>query len=409
MRLSLAILLASGIIGLGATFALAEEPKFTAHTAGTQQEAGAIKRVDKDWSITLASPSAEVAVPGSDLISLRRVGATLPPFPAGPHVVFVNGDRLAGAVAKIEKGEVHFKAAIGGEGAGGAQELTIPLSALAVIWFRSPPEDTGEDLARKWSGERRRRDVLLLSNGDSRAGTVVSMDSLTSALVLKDEANEIRVEAARLVAIALNTDLARSLRPRGAYGRAILSNGGRIGMASASSDGTLVTGKTLFGAEMKIPLSQIVCLDIRQGKAVYLSDLKPKRYDYTPYLGVRWPFALDRSVAGHELRLGGHTYDKGIGLHSESRLTFDLGGSYRRFESTVGLDDRTGQGGSVRIRVLVDGQAKDVGDKEISSATGSRDARVDVTGAKELTLVVEFGSGGDVCDHVDWADARVVK
>jgi hypothetical protein len=27
----------------------------------------------------------------------------------------------------------------------------------------------------------------------------------------------------------------------------------------------------------------------------------------------------------------------------------------------------------------------------------------------EITLVVEFGPGGDIRDHVDWADARVIK
>ena len=118
---------------------------------------------------------------------------------------------------------------------------------------------------------------------------------------------------------------------------------------------------------------------------------------------------MDRSVGGGRLRVAGHTFDKGIGLHSDSRLTFDLGGAYRRFESTVGLDNLGGRGGSVRIRVLVDGQAKIGDDKELSIATGPREVNVDVTGAKELTLVVEFGNGGDVGDHVDWADAPVIK
>ena len=31
------------------------------------------------------------------------------------------------------------------------------------------------------------------------------------------------------------------------------------------------------------------------------------------------------------------------------------------------------------------------------------------TGVKELTLEVDFGKGGPVQDHVDWADARLVK
>ena len=119
---------------------------------------------------------------------------------------------------------------------------------------------------------------------------------------------------------------------------------------------------------------------------------------------------MDRSVAGLPLRLSGSTFDKGIGLHSESRLTFALNGNYRRFESLIGLDEQTGQGGSVRIAVLVDGQAKDIGSaQELSSTTGPRLLNVNINGAKELTLVVEFGPGGDIRDHVDWADARIIK
>ena len=40
---------------------------------------------------------------------------------------------------------------------------------------------------------------------------------------------------------------------------------------------------------------------------------------------------------------------------------------------------------------------------------GAVPVRVAVKGAKEATLVVEFGRGGDVGDHVNWADARLVK
>jgi hypothetical protein len=387
-----------------------EDPVFVATTASAPPAAGAVIRIDKDWAVTLMSNGMKTTTSGNDLVSLRRSGELLPAFPSGPHVVFANGDRLAGQVMKIERGEVKFKAVLGGNGDSAAsQELSIPLSALAVIWFRAPPRDPADEISRGWATERRRRDVVLLNNGDTRIGAVAGMASPTAPFLLKEDSREIRIEASHVVAIAMNTDLARSLRPRGAYARLVLANGSRIGLLSASADTATLSGKTLFAADVKIPLEQIVSLDVRQGKAVYLSDLKPKEYQHSPFLGVRWPLVMDRSSDGRELRLGGHTFDKGIGLHSESRLTFSLGGSYRRFEATVGLDDRSGQGGSVRIGVLVDGQQRIADDKELTSASGPRNLSIDVSGAKELTLVVEFGGGGDVCDHVDWADARVIK
>lgn len=387
-----------------------EDPVFVAATASSPPVTGAVIRIDQNWGVTLMSNGMKTVTAANDLISLRRSGELLPPFPSGPHIIFANGDRLAGQLTKIERGEVKFKALLGGSGASEvSQELSIPLSALAVIWFRSPPRDSAQAISRSWVSERRRRDVVLLNNGDTRIGAVAGMASPIAPFLLKEDNREIRIDSSHVVAIALNTDLARTLRPRGAYARLVLANGGRLGLLSATADTATLSGKTLFGADVKIPFEQIVSLDVRQGKAVYLSDLKPKKYEHTPFLGVRWPLAVDRSPDGREMRLAGHTFDKGLGLHSDSRLTFHLGGAYRRFEATVGLDDRSGQGGAVRIGVLVDGQERIADDKELTSAGGPRNLSIDVSGAKELTLVVEFGGGGDVCDHVDWADARVIK
>jgi hypothetical protein len=73
------------------------------------------------------------------------------------------------------------------------------------------------------------------------------------------------------------------------------------------------------------------------------------------------------------------------------------------------MDAQTGRGGRANIRVLLDGKPVDIGSGEIGSNSPSRDLNVSLGEARELTLVVEFGAGGDVCDHVNWAEARVVK
>jgi hypothetical protein len=154
----------------------------------------------------------------------------------------------------------------------------------------------------------------------------------------------------------------------------------------------------------------VAALDLRGGRAVYLSDLIPSKYEFRPYLDERWPWSADASATGGDLRLGGSTYDKGLGLHSHSRLTYRLGGAYRHFEAVVGLDDSDGRRGSVRVRVLADGKPLDVGLKgELTRAGGPLAVRVPVADVKELTLEVEFGEGGPVQDVVNWGDARLIK
>src|SRR6266404_6799340 len=144
-------------------------PTFTASAADGRSFKGKIEAIQKDWSLTLAGEKPG-AIAGADLISMRRADTRLPAFPVGPHIVFANGDRVAGDVLAIEKERVRFKARLGAK-TEVVQELSIPLSALAIIWFSSP----STQLARQWQSERRRRDLILLNNGDTRAGTVVGL------------------------------------------------------------------------------------------------------------------------------------------------------------------------------------------------------------------------------------------
>src|SRR5262249_24393475 len=156
-----------------------------------------------------------------------------------------------------------------------------------------------------------------------------------------------------------------SLRPKSPFARLTLASGDRVSLAKAiCKDGKNVKGTTLFKADVEYSLSQIVALSIYQSAAIYVSDVKPRKYEYIPFGSVQWQLAKDSSVAGDDLCMAGNTFDKGIGLHSESRVTYDCGGKYRRFEALVGLDEKTGRKGSVRVSVQVDGKTRDLGLKE---------------------------------------------
>jgi hypothetical protein len=381
-----------------------DAPAFAVHSTEGLVATGPLQELRDDWSVFLGGPKPR-QVKGSDLVTLRQAGTRLPPPPGESQVIFANGDRIPGTVRGLTGQRLRFGAQLGTD-----QELELPLAALAVIWL-APPDatDDADLLRRRLATELRSRDVVLLRNGDAVEGTLKALDD--KRLHLETTARKsFTVECGQVAAVALNTELARSLRPKGVYGRLVLANGCRLSLASARREAEVLKGKTLFGAAVGVPLDQVAALDLRQGPAVYLSDLKPRRYEHTPYLGVRWPYVADGSVAGRELSLGGNTYDKGVGMHSESRLTYDLAGRYQWFEAQVGLDDETGREGSVAVEVLLDGKSQDLGwDKELSGRQGSRPLRVRVAGARELTLVVKFGRRGDVHDHVNWADARLLK
>jgi hypothetical protein len=273
----------------------------------------------------------------------------------------------------------------------------------------APDGSDPDRLQRRLATEARSRDLLLLRNGDAVEGTLTGLDA--RSLRLDVNRKELTVERAKVAVIALNTELATTLKPKTAYGRLVLRDGTRLSLASATcADGRTLTGDTLFKTGVSFPLEDVIALSVQGGAAVYLSELKAKKFEHNPYLGASWPYVIDGSVDRRDLRLGGSVFDRGIGLHTESRLTYDLGGRYRRFEALVGLDDRTGRGGSARIRVLLNGKPADItGNRELTGRGEPLAVRVDVTGAKELTLMADFGERGGVQGHVNWADARLIK
>jgi hypothetical protein len=376
---------------------------FAVRTAAGKDVRGPLRELKADWSIRVG----EVTVVGRDLVSVRRVGLPLPPLPAGEHLILANGDCISVRSPRIDGERLCFVHPDLNAG----KETSLPLAAVAV-WWRSAPDraEDPERLRRRLAGEARTRDVVLLRNGDVLSGVLGGIEG--DKIAVEVEKKSVSLSLAQVAAVALSTELAEPLRPKGVHGKLVLAGAsGRLTVTSAScKDGATLEATTAFGASLRVPLDHVAALDLLGGRAVYLSDLKVAKYEFVPYLDEHWPLAADANAEGHDLRVGGSTYDKGLGLHSAGRLTYSLAGGFRRFEAVVGLDDRDGREGSVRVRVLADGKALDLGgDGELTARSAPLALSVPVEGVRELTLVVEFGKGGNVQDVVNWADARLVR
>ncbi len=348
-----------------------------------------------------------------ELIELRRVGKAVPPPPSGPQLLLPWGDRIAverGGALNLRDDRLHFRPALPD-----SSEWTIPLSSLAVFW-RVPPEGNArpEKLRVELAGTTRSRDVLLLLNGDTIEGLLEAWDESGADKQLKiDVAGKKSVIAASKVAVVALTTEASSLElAKKPHFRLVLADGSRISVTGASSDSSTLSARTLFGADLRVPLDQVILLTAQQQRAVYLSDLKPDKVKNEPFLPGPGPtFRNDRTLDGDSLLLDGDCFDKGIAMRSGTSVVYALDGKYKRFQAVVGLDSLSGKLGNVRLRVLVDGKPQDEGrlGKEWTAKRQPVVVDFDITGARELTLVVEPGSSGPVQDHVDWCNARLLR
>lgn len=133
----------------------------------------------------------------------------------------------------------------------------------------------------------------------------------------------------------------------------------------------------------------------------YLSDIAPSWH---------WQETGDlvagKSVASWPMTLRGHVYTRGLGTHASSIIVYDLKGAYKRFTSIVGVDDETQGKGAVSFEVYVD--AKKVFDSGVVTGESPlQNVNADLTGARELKLVVRSRGDGIDWDHADWADAKL--
>ncbi|MEU0882285.1 glycoside hydrolase family 97 catalytic domain-containing protein [Lentzea sp. NPDC005914] len=107
---------------------------------------------------------------------------------------------------------------------------------------------------------------------------------------------------------------------------------------------------------------------------------------------------------GATLSIGGVTYAKGLGVHAPSEVSVYLGRGCSRFSAKIGLDDETGEPGSVAFQVF--GDDKPLYDSGVLRGKGPAvPIDVDVAGVRMLSLRVTDGGDGRNFDHADWAEA----
>ena len=393
MRLALPLLLI-----LPSTI-FAQAPSFTAVLTKGEPQSGRLERIDADESVTLNG----VTIPLVQLVELGRDDVAVPPMPTEPHFVLSTGDRIVGELIDADENGLRFRPRWGIDPP--SVPIRIPMSYAGVLWLVRSDSLLARDARwRDILGGDRKRDMLLLRNRDVLSGLLTKLDPAKKLGTI----DTTEFDASRLAAIAFNTSLARTRKPTKPYAVVTLANGTRLTLVRWTSDDQTLTGESLFGTAITIRLRDLVHLRILNGKVVYLSDLKPTKYNEKPYLGATWGWSAD-SAWGQPLtlnlpKIGPSVFDKGIAMHSTSTITYSLGGRYSQFQSKVGVQH--GCTGTVEIVVMLDGKRVELHEIAPNSI---HSLNIDVTGAKEMVLNVNFGRGGSVQDQVDWVDTRLFR
>jgi hypothetical protein len=347
-------------------------------------------------------------IPAGGLIELRQLGTPIPPRPKGAHLVLANGDMIPGELLNSEGLTFTWSAQLAAKE---RANLTFPFPALAQVWFVSPPgKETRERISKP------NADLLLLKNRDLRAGSIEKLISPDKSVQFraKDDTKPSSVAITDLLGLVRDPTLVRLRAPRTPYARVTLRNGTRISVKNATYDGKLFTLTHVSGSTFLLPLEELLLLQIVNGKAKPLTELTPFEQKVEPFSQLTWPWQSNQNVRQEPMTLrtpwGIETIDSGLGTHSRTKLTYRLEGKYRRFEALVGLDAEYGKKGAAAVTILLDGKALPL--PELAKLSAENEAirvSVDVSRTRELSLLIDFGPGGDVQDVVNWGDARLIE
>ncbi len=157
-----------------------------------------------------------------------------------------------------------------------------------------------------------------------------------------------------------------------------------------------------------LPTNKIQKLTFASDRLSFLSDLKPIEVKEKAFLGAPFKFKRDKAVTGSPMRMKGKVFRKGLGVHSQSTLDYELKKEYETFSAIVGLQDGSSRHAKTVARIFTDG--KEVWKQEFSYGDAPQAVNISIKGVNILRLEVDFGADTlDIGDQVNWAEARVLK
>ncbi len=339
-------------------------------------------------------------IPLDDLSALRFQAASLTPL-GTVHVYLADGGQVVCTLLRSDRDAVVVRTTV-------FEELVLPFERLAGIrWGDVHSTLRASELFHNALAKRLPAEDVLISIGSDSAktlrGRVERLDATGGSFVFGGRSRSFLAEKALGVVFAAGAAPGPS-----APASIVLADGSRFSGRVIGGDRETIRVDGSLGHDVSVPVSAISAVELRSPRLVYLSDLSAMDQKIEGRLHRPWPVRYDRNVANHTLSLGGQAFNKGIGVHSYTSLTFAIGGAFERFLATIGIDDAVRPNGSVLFRVLGDGKV--LFDSGIINGTDDpEDLNVDVAGVDQLTLEVDYGNSWDLSDHADWAEARLIK
>lgn len=331
----------------------------------------------------------QAKVPLSDLVQLTRTVTV--EAPSGLVLCVAGGDRLVGQPIRIDGADLVWFAA-------GVGEVAIPIERAKGI-LRDRTTTPGLDAERG-------SDEIHLLNGDSVKGIITATtDKAVSITPAGGNALEVPLDNVRDILLATPPQGRSEIKPSAFLLR--LANSAVISVDELRLNDEKINFVAPGGRKASVPTSFVASIEHNAGPIVWLSARDPVEVVYTPFFEGRFTPVMDRTVNGEPIRLGNRTIQRGIGMHSKTRMTFNLQPGDKTFRTRYAIDPLLGYA-NVDVRIYVDDKVQHE-TKGFKAGDVSPMVDLPLKGAKNLTLEVDYGAGYDIQDRLNWIEPAILR
>ena len=282
--------------------------------------------------------------------------------------------------------------------------LKVPLQSVMNVRF-GPPDSKLLDNWNELIDKGAKTDLLVTRKGevlDYLNGVIGEFDDKTVKFLLDQD--EISVNRQKVYGLIYKRPAAKDAPT---ICIAEIEGGDKLQLDKIRWDGSEWKGALASGPTLQIPGDKLRSLDFSLGKVRYLSQMEPREVKYVPYFDFTWKYRRDRNIDGGPIRLANRTYSRGLSIHSRTQLRYRLGGEFRSFQAMMGIDQSMGRKGDVQV--TISGNGKELLKADVRGVDAPQPIDLDVTGVRDLEILVDFGGDLDIADHLDLADAKVLK
>lgn len=378
--------------------ALVELPTVEVGTLKGDRVSGQLSEIAAD-AVHLETLAAPTKVPLAEVLEIQFPPAPLVEItPPAALVALLDGTKLGCNNLTVAGNRMTLDTVSCGS-------VTMPVGSVAWVRFGASSSKLDEQWATLLARETK-KDLLIIKKGDvldHLDGVIGEVGDKIKFLLDGEEIPVARDKAFGLIysrraaptkTPACQIDLGGSDVVQAAQ---VLLQGGAFKVTLAS------------GPVVSFPVDKVRSLDFSAGKVKYLSTLEPREYKYTPYFDETFDYRRDKNLSnGQPLSLGGRTFSRGLAVHSRTLLKYRIAGDFSRFQAMMGIDD-TMQGKGGDMHVTISGDGKLLHEANVRDGQSPQPLDLIVTGVRDLEILVDFGGNLSIADHLDLADAKLIK